>query len=310
MAGVLKKHFPECKILFLGRTYTRDIINLSSHVDEFINLDDIERLKSKDRESALAAVKADIFLHVFPQQKIATLAKAAGITLRAGTTNRLYHWLTCNELIRLSRKNSPYHESQLNIKLLSFLNIDTTVPLEKVHEYYGLKPNLFLNDDHRALLDENKFNLILHPKSKGSAKEWGLENFQRLIDILPKEKYRIFISGTEQDRKLMEKFIDANPDVEDLTGQMSLREFISFIGHCDGLVAASTGPLHIAAALNRTAVGLYSAKRPIHPGRWQPIGRNAHALVNDKDCEKCLKKLDCDCITKISPERVAALLIK
>ena len=116
MAGYIKKYFPHCKIIFLGRNYTRDVVALSQFVDEFVSWDDVEARKN---------LKADCIIHVFPVKEIAQQAKQNGIKLRVGTTNRLYHWMTCNRLISLSRKNSPLHESQLNLQLLKFLRIPT-----------------------------------------------------------------------------------------------------------------------------------------------------------------------------------------
>lgn len=308
MAGLIKKHYPECTVLFLGRTYTKDVVVLSEFVDEFINYDEIEKLPPRDQAQFLKKFNADVFLHVFPKKQIADLAKSAGIPLRVGTTNRIYHWITCNKLIKLSRKNSDLHESQLNLKLLSFLNIETTVELEGISALYGFTRVPQLSEEFSSLIDPDKCNLILHPKSKGSAKEWGLENFEKLIHQLPEEKFKVFVSGTEQDARLMQEFLKKNKSAVDITGKLSLQQFIAFINHCDALVAASTGPLHIAAALNKKAIGLFSPKRPIHPGRWMPIGKDAHVLVFEKNCERCAKKEDCDCITKIKPERIVELL--
>ena len=247
---------------------------------------------------------------MFPKKEIAFLAKKAGIPLRVGTTNRLYHWFTCNRLIKLSRKNSALHESQLNFKLLNFLNTDTAVSLKDISNYYGFTRIPKLESIYVSLLDKDRLNVILHPKSKGSAKEWGLDNFSKLIRLLPVEKYNVFISGTADDGKLMQEFLNAFPQAINLTGKLSLQQFIAFIAQCDALVAASTGPLHIAAALGKKAIGLFSPKQPIHPGRWMPVGKNAHYLVFDENCEKCANKQDCNCISEISPQQVVDLLDK
>lgn len=308
MAGLIKKHFPQCLIYFLGRTYTKEVISLSEHVDKFINYDEVEKLSQQKQIDFLKTFEADVFLHVFPNKKIATLAKDTAIPLRVGTTNRIYHWLTCNKLIKLSRKNSSLHEAQLNFKLLSFLNIDTDIPLKEIPSYYGFTRLPVLNNDNQLLLDKTKFNLILHPKSKGSAKEWGLANFEKLIQGLPENKFKIFISGTDADAKLMSDFLLKNTTAINICGKMNLDQFIAFINQSDGLVAASTGPLHIAAALNKKAIGLFSPKRPIHPGRWMPLGVQAKALVYDENCPNCAAKKDCDCIIKISPQQIIDLL--
>ncbi|MBL7933885.1 MAG: hypothetical protein JNL60_18420, partial [Bacteroidia bacterium] len=103
---------------------------------------------------------------------------------------------------------------------------------------------------------------------------------------------------------------DKNDIATDITGKLSLQQFIAFINKCDGLVAASTGPLHIAAALDKIAVGLFSPKRPIHPGRWMPLGLHATTLVDSPDCEKCGSGQECDCIMKIKPQTVVDLLLR
>lgn len=307
MAGVLKKYFPECKIIFLGRTYTKDVVSLSEHVTEFINYDEIEKLPISDKLEVIKKLNADIFLNVFPKKEIAYLAKRAGILYRVGTTNRIYHWFTCNKLIKLSRKKSALHESQLNLKLLQFLKINTKFIIPEIPQFYGFTHLPAITDEFKNLVDKDKFNLILHPKSKGSAREWGIDNFERLIELLPKDKFKIFISGTEQEGNLMPELLK-NKFVTDITGKLTLQQFIAFINLCDGLVAASTGPLHLAAALNKKAIGLFIPKRPMHPGRWSPIGRNANYLVYDKSCIDCKKGMACNCISKINPQQIIDLL--
>lgn len=307
MAGFIKKHFPECKVFFMGRSYTKDVIALSKYVDGFINYDEIEKLDKQKQVVYLKEFATDVFVHVFPKKEIAWLAKSTGIPLRVGTTNRLYHWFTCNKLIKLSRKNSDKHEAQLNFKLLDFLNIDTYVVLNDIQQFYGFTNVPALNKEVEDLIDKDKFNIILHPKSKGSAREWGLDNFEKLIEILPKDKFKIFISGTEQEGKLMPEFLK-NKNITDLTGKLSLQQFIAFINAANGLLAASTGPLHIAAALNKKAIGLFVPKRPMHPGRWMPLGKNAHAVVFDKECSECKAGKNCNCIIKIEPKQIVDLL--
>lgn len=302
MAGWLKQNHPGCRVLFMGRTYTRDVVALSRYVDAFINYDEIEKAGEAAGAAALAAYKADIVVHVFPQRHIARLVKQAGIPLRVGTTNRLYHWLFCNRLVRLSRKKSFLHEAQLNLKLLAFAGLKVPPDLAEVPALYGFTQVPPLADAARQLLSPNHFNLILHPRSKGSAVEWGLDNFKRLVDALP-DRYRVFVSGTAQDATGMQDLLQ-HPRVNDLTGKFSLPQFIAFIHHADGLVAASTGPLHLAAALNKKALGLFSPRRPIHPGRWAPLGSHAGWLVADPACAKCAAGHACNCITAITPQQV------
>lgn len=299
VAGVLKKLYPDAYICFLGRAYTRDVVHACVHVDEFLDWDQWKDLPEPEAAQALEALKADTIIHVFPGKRIARIAKQAGIPQRIGTTNRLFHWWTCNTLVKLSRKNSPWHEAQLNLKLLVPLGGKDLYSLDEIAGYYGLTRLDPLPAHLAALLAPDKFNLILHPKSRGHGAEWGLENFRRLITILPQDRYKIFLSGTAEEGKLLTSLTQEFPGLTDLTGRLSLKEFIAFIAAADGLVASGTGPLHIAAALGRHALGLFPPRRPIHPGRWAPVGRHAKFFVKGSNCAACKKSGDCTCIREI-----------
>ncbi len=310
MAGIIKQFLPQSKLIFLGRNYTKDVIGLSEHVDEFISYDDVLKLNASEQIETFKKLNATHIIHVFPVKEIAYLAKKAGIKNRIGTTNRLWHWFTCNIKISLSRKNSDLHEAQLNTKLLAPLGITKEFSLEELVSAYGFTNVPVLDKIHLALIDNTKTTIILHPKSKGSAREWGLDNFSNLITKLDKTKYQIFISGTAQEGELVKDLIAKHPEVINLTGKLSLQQFIAFINHCDVLIAASTGPLHIAAALGKKAIGLFAPMRPIHPGRWKPIGKQANYLVLNKDCSDCRKTMNCHCIREIKIMEVIKLIEK
>ena len=330
LAGVLKQYFPDCTIIFLGKRYTRPIIDACEHVDEFLDWDELKQMLDA-RCSMLDNEKfqADIILHVFPVRKIQKLAKKSKIPVRIGTSHRWFSWLYCNKLVHYSRKKSNLHEAQLNLKLLKPLGITKEFTLKEISSLYGLNKLTNSRADELTSLsihqhtdssahqlisssaskEVNPFNLILHPKSKGSAREWGLDNFSKLIDLLPEERFRIFITGTKEEGDLMKDFLERYKDrVTDLTGKLTLSELVLFINSADGLVAASTGPLHIAAALGKKVIGLYAPMRPIFPERWAPIGRNAEYLVLDKKCNACRRTGDCECIRSIRPEEVAEKL--
>ena len=310
MAGVWKEANPDTEIVFLGKNYTRDIVEASVHIDSFLDWDEIQKLNKSEQIKIFKESNAGAIVHVFPVKEIAHLAKKANIPIRIGTTGRIFHYSTCNKLIPVSRRKSDLHEAQLNLKLIgSFIKKDGFL-LDELSKYYGFSKIEPLKDNCRKLISKDKFNLILHPKSKGSAREWGLHNFAELIQILPKSKFEIFITGTKAEGDLVRnEILDKFPHINDMTGKLSLKELISFINEVDGLVAASTGPLHIAAALGKYAFGIYPPIKPMHPGRWAPVGFRADYFVMDKSCNKCRKMDSCECMESIEPEAVKSKLL-
>lgn len=310
VCGLIKKYFPEVKIVFIGRSYTEAIINCCEHVDEFINADVLSEHHNNHAITLLKQSGADTIIHVFPNKHIAKLAKQAGIKNRIGTTNRWFHLFSVNRFVVLSRKNSDLHEAQLNIKLLSAIGIEEIPEVDQLHQYIGFTKLPVLEKEHAALIHPEKINVILHPKSNASAREWSLEHFKALIDLLPADRYQVFISGTDKEKVILNDWIKQLPaHVIDITGKMSLPQFIAFINKANYLVAASTGPLHIASSLGIGAIGIYPPIRPMHPGRWKPIGKNAKALVVNKSCEDCrTTPSSCVCMNLIQAQQVAALI--
>lgn len=305
VASVLKRHFPGIIIAFMGRQYTRPVIEAFRDVDQFIDADDFLA-----NDIQVNGKPPEAILHVFPSHAIASRAKALGIPLRIGTTNRWYHWTTCNQLVHLSRKNSDLHEAQLNVKLLRCFGIDTNISLQEIENSTGFEIIEPLEKDSELLVDATRYNLILHPKSQGSAREWPLSHYIDLIRSLDPSRYKIFISGVKKERALMGPLFEAVGHlVTDITGTMTLRQFIAFIGQCNGMLSCSTGPIHIAASVGIDAIGIYPPMRPIHPGRWRPLGKRVKVFVEDKTCSACRKfNGSCACIEYISPAMVKTYL--
>lgn len=320
VAGMLKQHYPACTIIFLGSGYTRPVIESCRHVDECVSWEPSPAPQGGEvGESVLEDLHADAIIHVFPVKEICLAARRARIPVRIATARRFFTWFTCNRLLHVPRKNSSLHESQLNLKLLKGLGINRHFTLEEIAGMYGLASGQAdrrtdqwsCKNFDQTLIPNKRKTIILHPKSKGSAREWGLDNFARLIGLLPEDKYEILVTGTADEGAMMRPFLDKHRGrVTDLTGRLSLAELMGLISLSDALVAASTGPLHLAAALGIRAVGLYAPMRPIFPQRWAPVGDKATFLVLDKSCNDCRKTSDCACIRAITPEAVLEKLLK
>jgi ADP-heptose:LPS heptosyltransferase len=302
----LKQTIKDVQLIYLGRNYTQPVIECFTVIDEFVDWKAIESLPTSQRFEALKELHADAIIHVFPNKDVASLAKKARIPMRIGTSHRSFHLLTCNHRLNFSRKNSNLHEAQLNFELLRPFGLTAIPSLEEV----TVMTNAF-EITHHHLPEEVAYQLkkasrsvILHPKSQGSALEWPMASYIELAERLAQNGYTVFFTGTQAEGDLFRAQLPSNEHIVDLTGKLTLQELIYFISQVDALVACSTGPLHIAGFTGIKAVGLYSPKRPIHPGRWQALGQHVSILVNDPDCPTCKKGKTCDCITRIAVDRV------
>lgn len=305
----LKKMYPNNKIIFLATSYTKPVLQFIQTIDEIIDYNQIIKLPKEKQKEVIQQYNIHTAVIAFPAYDIAKLLYSFKIPHRIATSHRWYNWLYCNQLVSFSRKNSELHEAQLNFHLLKPLGISNIPSLTELKEMFLIKNISALNTSIQSLLDNNKIKIILHPKSKGSAREWGIKNYINLINILDKSKFEIILTGTNNEVSELKPIIEQCPDVLNLAGKTTLDELMALINECDALIAASTGTLHIAAMLGKHAIGIFPPIRPMHPGRWAPIGKNTHIFYKNITCNDCRKQpQQCHCIQEIQPSEIVSLL--
>ena len=267
MAYFVKQLYPLAEIVFMGKSYTKDIINRCPFIDRFVNADEYHELR--DTKSLFAELNLDAVVFALPDKFWMKAAHNAKVKVRIATGHRWYSWMWATHRPMFGRKNSPLHEAQLNLKLLQPLGLPSIPDLERLGELTLLKST--------SSVGQNR--LIIHPFSQGSALNWTLDEYDALVGMIKDEPWEVVVTGTAKDaetlRQFKGKYLTTVPSV---CGHFSLNQFIDYIGESRALLACSTGPLHIAAAMGIKAVGLYVDRRPIHPGRWSPIGAQVYVL--------------------------------
>ena len=108
---------------------------------------------------------------------------------------------------------------------------------------------------------------------KSYKKEWGEENWVRLIILLLNAGYKVVLSGTKENKISNQIIVDRfkNGEVLDISGNYNLVELSDIICQSIAVVSVNTGIAHIASALNKPIVCLNG---PTSPVRWGPLGEN------------------------------------
>ncbi len=304
MIGALREHFPDARITLLGRSYTAPIAAGCTNIDAFANWDEVSAAHPAGAKQAEAEfirkLNADLILHVFPRKEVVRAAYTAGCPIRVATGRRWHTLMSANRKVWFSRKGSELHEAVLNLKMLEAIGLKVDASDDRLCEWYGFQPTVPVPTQATQFVAAEK-TVLLHPLSHGSALEWPVEAFAELAHQLCDAGFSVGITGTARERNQLGDQLPWGK-VTDFCGALSLDELIAVIGASSGVVAASTGPLHIAAALGRHALGLYSPKPPIYPVRWRPIGTRAEVLVDATH--------PADGKLKITPDEVAARVLK
>jgi ADP-heptose:LPS heptosyltransferase len=306
VAGYLRRLHPRIKIGFLCRAYAAPLVR------QCIAIDYVVEVEQLDQPALLLAHSGiDTILFSKPDKKLAAAAKKARIPNRVGTSHRWFHWLYCNRLAHFSRVKSPLHEAQLNFELLRPLGIDFIPQLDEIPALYQLNAPPYAG---RVRLPHDQFHLVIHPKSNGNGREWPIGHYMELARLLQsKGNIRLWITGSENEGKWLEQHaaeLLRMPNVTSVCGKFALNELAAFINAVNGLIASGTGPLHMSAALGKPTLGLFPPLKPIHPGRWAPLGIHAQALCKTTMCENCKDASKCICMGSITPAQVAGVVMQ
>jgi heptosyltransferase III len=307
MAGAIKAACPTATVVFIGRRYTESLVSASRHVDEFF---DAELAKSS--VDAFAAKKLDILLNPYRWKEIARTAALARVPVRIGNLRRRNALLLrCNRFVFYGRARTGLNEGALNLRDLRALGLRLEPSNAEMAALAGLSRLEPLKAEHRALFAPGRFHLLLQTKTEGHGREWPLEHFLTLARLLPSERVQIILSGTAAEGDIVRAACPAllaEPSVTDAFGRFTLPQLLPFIAAADGIVSASTGPVHLAAALGIHALGIFAGRDSIDGKRWFPLGPKGEALQAFEFCRntKCDLSLGgpCHCTISITPQMV------
>jgi len=272
----LKKQFPAAQLVYLCRKYTAPVVACFEPIDGILLFEELEALSKEERQAQLKGFSA--VLHLFPNQIVGQWCKEARIPLRVGTAHRMHHWMTCNLLPWFSRKRSDLHEAQLNFHLAKAIGIKQIPSWEEIQPGTAFRAEL---DTFPLDLNANEHQnrILIHPKSNGSGVEYPMEKYAALALMLAEKGYHIYFTGTRQEGELFAAQIPGHPAIHNAAGLWTLQEFIAVIAQSKALIACSTGPYHLAGLCQIQAIGLFTERRPIHPGRWQALGPQSKAIT-------------------------------
>lgn len=307
----LKQQFPSARISFMCRGYAAGVVRQCCTVDDVVECESV--LDDPVRYFRQSGIDTVIFAQ--PDKRFAIAAFKAGVKNRVGNARqKIYQLLFCNRRVRFSKRISMLHEAQINFEFLRPFGLTAIPDLKTIAQMYRFKPQH--DAQVSALLQPHRFNLILHTKSNGHGREWPIGHFTRLADILRQHPdIHLWTTGSAAEGRWLEQHAAAllqAPNVTNICGKLTLEQLAAMIGQADGLIASGTGPLHLSAALGQRTLGLFPPTRPMHPGRWAPVGTHAQLLCMPDSCPGCREKTtpSCECMENITPEAVSEIVLQ
>jgi ADP-heptose:LPS heptosyltransferase len=128
---------------------------------------------------------------------------------------------------------------------------------------------------------------VICPGARWSTKRWKEEGFAEVADAMSERYgYRILLLGDVNDRPTAERVRGLmKGEAVNLTGELSLKEFVAAIGRASVVVCNDSASLHIALAQGTPVVAVFG---PTHPGLgFVGPGERLHVVRVDVPCSPC-----------------------
>jgi len=282
--ALLKRSLPQSHLSVLVPAYTQSLAEVCPWVDHVLS--DPHDLDHVNRQHF------DVVLTLFSTARIGWQVFKGRIPIRFAPATKWAQFFYNHTVVqRRSRSERPefIYNLELASALIEFLGHK---PVQSLPPYWPMN-----SDEKTALRDQlaNKLGLdaarpwfFLHSGSGGSANNLSLEQYAQLVISMHQQLQQerralpqwVLTCGPGEETSVQSLHQRIPDDVESVVYRSTegLTAFAKSISTAQLMVAGSTGPLHVAGALDVPTVGFFPAKRSATPLRWRPCNSEGRTI--------------------------------
>ncbi len=253
-AVALKNGFPDCHITWAVDKRFAGIVECCTAVDEIVRIKPGPSPKTWPTYDQPFEAALDLQ---------GLLKSALGIARAQANQKVGYHW---------QREGSALFSAQILPDPSSFHVVDQYVDVARAvggtmdRAEFALVPNEEDLASVKAKLAEAGVDGRFVAMNAGAGwitKRWPPEYFGALIEALRAKGVPTVLLGAKgADQEVISTVAAQGAKFADLSGKTNVRELVSLISLSSAHVGGDTGSTHVAAALGKPAIGLYSITRP------------------------------------------------
>lgn len=282
--ALLRRSLPDAHISVLVPGYTRALAQRCPWIDQvLLDPEDIGRLDARH---------FDAMLTLFSTSRIAWAGWRGRIPIRVAPATKWFQVLHNRRLTqRRSRSLKPEYEYNLDLAAHLLRELGQA-PADNLAPYWPV-PQAQRESLRRELAGKLRLPLdrpwiFLHAGSGGSAVNLDARQYTALIRELharwPFQDAPAWVltagPGEHEQALLIQRELDGVAGIVRCHGgEGGLGDFALSLSAADLFMAGSTGPLHIAAALDVPTVGFFPARRSATSLRWRPCNGPGRTLA-------------------------------
>jgi lipopolysaccharide heptosyltransferase I len=207
----------------------------------------------------------------------------------------------------LVARRASFHTHAVDwyLETLRFLN----VPVHWNFKWMAVRASAAADVKRKWQTDSARW-IVLQPGARWENKRWPTAHYTELVRrlVATRPDFNFAVLGSQEDQEMGARVARADSQkCLDLTGKLSLPEMVEWIRLCELMITNDTGPMHVAAALDKPLVAIFG---PTEPTRTGPYKKLDSVIQGSLPCIPCMKphctfERPRECLSAIPPELVA-----
>lgn len=287
--AMLKRSRPDVVVHALVADYTAEMARLCPHIDRVV-VDPGEGAAPGARDELIRRLRGegyDAAITLYSTTRIAWILRRARIPYRLAPATKLAQFLYTDRLTqRRSRSEKPEYAYNEDLVARYLECTGTGVVARGAVPYLSFPPGetaaLRRAFCTRHGIDEAHRLVFIHAGSGGSARNLSADQYAAVGAALhSRDGHHLVLSAGpgegERARAVAAALGPAPHTVYESTE--GLEQFARHLAFADVFIGGSTGPLHIAGALDRPTAAFYPRRRSATALRWETINAPTHRLA-------------------------------
>lgn len=304
--AALKASLPRAEVHALVRDYTRPMAELCPWIDHVVLGPEAGQGYTgwRDLVRRLRRARYDAVITLFSTTAVATACLVAGIPYRLAPATKFAQAFYNHRLVqRRSRSEKP--EWEYNLDLVQRFLVDHELAAAPLPPAPYLRfpaadtASLRRTFCHAQGIDPAAGLVLIHPGSGGSAGNLSLEQYAALAAALRATRPLHFVIGCGPGEDFKAETLAAllGTQPHTILRASGMADYARHIACMDLFISGSTGPLHVAGALDVPTAAFYPRRRSATPLRWQTLNSPQRRLAftpPDTALESDMASIDMD----------------
>lgn len=287
--ALIKKYCPQSELHAFVPSYTREIALNCNSIDKVIIDPSSSGLLSEQLETLriIRKEKYDAIITLYSTTRVGIFAFLSGAKYRLAPATKIAQ-IFYNHSLTQRRSKSLKPEYEYNIDIAIKFLADQKITVKNIPQ----TPYLFFQDEEMVEIkakfyrehnmESNTKLIFIHPGTGGSATNLSLEQYANLaLKLKIDNSYCFVITAGPDEIEYANKLASLLKNLPHIVypSTKGIVHFAKFIQLCDLFISGSTGPLHIAGALNRPTAAFYQRRCSATPLRWQTLNSEDRRLA-------------------------------